>query len=63
MNTGLTDDEKERLLKLFLCQLTINRVDVESVFNHEIRFISSKQIITDDVAKLIIKAMNNLRGS
>ena len=63
MNTGLTDDEKERLLKLFLCQLTINRVDVKSVFNHEIRFISSKQTITDDVAKLIIKAMNNLRGS
>ena len=63
MNTGLTDDEKERLLKLFLCQLTINRVDVESVFNHEIRFISSKQTITDDAAKLIIKAMNNLRDS
>lgn len=60
MNTGLTDKEKESLLKLFLVH-TIVRCDDHGK-NHTIEFFNSPERISKEHCSLIVKAMDNLRG-
>ena len=63
MNTGLSDSEKESLLKFFLTHCEIKQTDdIETTFcPYEIKFFSARPI-HKEYGQLIIKAMNNLRG-
>ena len=60
MNTNLTNEEKESILKFFLTHCVIKQLDSEGV-NYEIKFSTSPSIVTKDTAITIIKAMDNLR--
>ena len=59
--TGLTDAEKESLLKFFLIRCEV-RYDADRNVN-ELRFFKSPEVIHLDMAETIAKAMNNLRNS
>ena len=63
MNTGLTDKEKELLLKFFLTHCEINQLDNVGIVTHEVRFFNSPDKVGKNVGDTIIKAMNNLRNS
>lgn len=60
MNTNLTNEEKESLLKFFLTHCVIKQLDSEGV-NYEVKFSTLSSIVTKDIAITISKAMNNLR--
>lgn len=60
MNTGLTDAEKESLLKFFLTHCVLTQLDKDG-YNYEVQFFNSSEKITKDTAITIGKAMDNLR--
>ena len=64
MNTGLSDSEKESLLKFFLTHCEIKQTDdIETTFcPYEIKFFGAGPI-HKEYGQLIIKAMDNLRNS
>ena len=59
--TGLTDVEKESLLKFFLTHCEVRYDEGRNV--HELRFFNSPEVIHPDTAGTIVKAMTNLRNS
>ncbi len=66
IKTGLTDAEKETLLKLFLTcgELRWSReVVLDGKYQFNIFEHSQLKHLPDDYAKLILKAMDNLRNS
>lgn len=60
MNTNLTNEEKESLLKFFLTHCVLKQLDKDG-YNYEVQFFNSSEKITKDTAILIDKAMGNLR--
>lgn len=65
-NTGLTDLEKESLIKLFLTsgELVWNREDVlNGKYQFKIFEHSQLENLPEEYAHLILKTMNNLRNS
>lgn len=63
ISTGLTDAEKESLLKFFLTHCEIKSIKNSGIFTHEVQFFNNPDKITTDTAVLIDKAMMNLRKS
>lgn len=64
INTGLTNSEKESLLKFFLTHCEIKQIDdlEKTVYPYEIKFFSAGPL-HKEYGQLIIKAMDNLRSS
>lgn len=64
INTGLTDSEKESLLKFFLTHCVIKQTDdiEKTLYPYEIKFFSDEPL-HKEYGQLIIKAMDNLRSS
>lgn len=60
MNTNLTNEEKESLLKFFLTHCVVKQLDSEGG-NYEVKFSTSSSVVTKDIAITIIKAMDDLR--
>lgn len=60
MNTNLTNEERESLLKFFLTHCVVKQLDPEGV-NYEVKFPNSSSVVTKDIAITITKAMDNLR--
>ncbi len=63
INTGLTDREKESLLKFFL---TNGELTCDDNGTHTFRFFTKEYVFDDfdkGIASLILKAMDNLRNS
>ena len=64
INTGLSDSEKESLLKFFLTHCVIKQIDdlEKTVCPYKIEFFGTESV-NKDYGQLIIKAMDNLRSS
>ena len=65
INTGLTDIDKESLLKFFLTHCTVmykEDVDENSLFPYKVNFRNDTNVHKDD-GTLISKAMLNLQNS
>ena len=64
INTGLTDKEKESLLKYFLTHLTISQVgDIDKdVCPYKLEFFGT-ETVNKYYGTMIVKAMDNLRNS
>lgn len=62
LNTGLTDAEKESLLKFFITHCTVKQLDEEGI-RFEVSFFNNPEKVTKDTATTIATAMMNLQRS
>lgn len=59
MNSGLTDQQKESLLKFFLTHCEVRKIDKDK---NQINFFNSGDTVSDSFASIFVEGMRNLQS-